>query len=59
MRLAGEKEGEAVPAYELGAGVAPRGSCGIALAVRAGLPKKVTDRADEISQDNDDAKSCC
>ena len=60
MRLAGEDgDGEAVPAYKLGAGVAPRRSCGIALAIRAGLPKKVTDRADEISQDNVDTKSCC
>ena len=57
MRLHAGEEGEAVPAYKLGAGIAPRGSCGIALAMRAGLPKKVTDRADEISQDN--AKSCC
>jgi DNA mismatch repair protein MSH6 len=46
MELEGSK-----PTFRLKAGLAPYGSCGIALAERAGLPKQLVQRAQQISLD--------
>ncbi|UPQ99626.1 DNA mismatch repair protein [Chloropicon primus] len=41
---------EVAPAFKLARGVAPHGSCGVALAKRAGLPDKILHRAASISR---------
>ena len=44
---------EAVPTFRLAPGVAPHGSCGIALARRAGIPAKILRLAADIARQND------